>query len=52
MRKPESFKKPTIKATSRAYVRLFGYFSSPSDWLDFLERYQVKCPVPFDRKRV
>jgi len=39
------FKKPTIKATSRAYVHLFQYFSTPAAWLAFIERYRVE---PFD----
>lgn len=45
MNRQATFKKPTIKATSRAYVRLFGYFSSSESWLAFLERYKVE---PFD----
>lgn len=38
----DSFKKPTIKANGRAYVRLFGYFSSPADWRAFLAQYRVE----------
>jgi hypothetical protein len=37
-----TFKKPTIKATSRAYVRLFGYFSTPEKWLAFIDRYRIE----------
>lgn len=37
-----SFKKPTIKGTNRAYVRLFEYFVTPQVWLEFLERYRVE----------
>lgn len=45
MHRQSAFKKPTIKATGRAYVRLFGYFTSSEAWLAFLERYRVE---PFD----
>ena len=45
MHRQAALKKPTIKGTSRAYVRLFGYFSSSESWLEFLERYKVG---PFD----
>lgn len=45
MHRQDAFKKPTIKTTSRAYVRLFGYFTSPEAWLAFLDRYRVE---PFD----
>lgn len=41
-----SFRKPTIKDTSRAYVRLFQYFKTNADWLAFLVRYEVRH-VPF-----
>lgn len=37
-----AFKRPTIKETSRAYVRLYGYFKTPEKWLAFLERYRVE----------
>ncbi|GAA5013100.1 hypothetical protein GCM10025794_01350 [Massilia kyonggiensis] len=42
MNRQVAFKKPTIKATSRAYVHLFQYFSTPATWLAFLERYKVE----------
>ena len=42
MRQNDAFRKPTIKATSRAYVRLFEYFSSSEAWLAFLGRYRVE----------
>ena len=42
MRRQAAFKKPTIKATSRAYVRLYGYFSTSEAWLAFIERYKVE----------
>jgi len=35
-------KKPTIKATSRAYVHLFEYFSIPAAWLGFVERNSIE----------
>lgn len=41
MKNPGVFKKPTIKTTSRAYVRLFEYFKTPEKWLPFLEAYKV-----------
>jgi hypothetical protein len=41
-----TFKEPTIKGTSRAYVRLFEYFETPEKWLEFLQRYRVER-VPF-----
>lgn len=44
------FKKPTIKATSRAYVRLFGYFTSSEKWLDFLAHHRIEY-VPFGIQR-
>jgi hypothetical protein len=50
MHRPGTFKKPTIKATSRAYVHLFGYFSSHDAWLAFLERYRVE-PFEFGMQR-
>lgn len=43
MSQPDRFKKPTIKATNRAYVRLFETFSSTESWLKFLGQYQVEC---------
>jgi hypothetical protein len=42
MNQQVAFKKPTIKTTSRASVHLFGYFSTPTSWLAFLERYKVE----------
>jgi hypothetical protein len=42
MNRQAEFKKPTIKATSRAYVHLFQYFSPLAAWLAFLERYRVE----------
>lgn len=44
------FKKPTIKTTSRAYVRLFKYFSSLDAWRAFSEQYKVE-PFPFGMHR-
>jgi hypothetical protein len=45
-----SFKKPTIKDTNRAYVRLFEFFSSPHEWLEFLQRHHVEY-VAFGMQR-
>jgi len=45
-----AFKKPTIKGTSRAYVRLFDYFGTADKWLDFLARYRIEN-VPFGMRR-
>jgi hypothetical protein len=45
MHRQDSFKKPTIKATNRSYVRLFGNFTSPEAWLEFLDPYRIE---PFD----
>ena len=45
-----TFKKPTIKETSRAYVRLFDYFATAEKWLNFLHRYRVER-VPFGIQR-
>lgn len=42
MNQQVAFKRPTIKATSRAHVHLFEYFSTPTAWLAFLERYRVE----------
>lgn len=50
MSKPNGFKKPTIKETSRAYVRLFEYFKAPEQWLSFLKGYRVEHP-PFGMRR-
>ena len=38
----EPLKRPTIKETNRAHVRLFEYFTSLDKWLDFLKRYSVE----------
>lgn len=45
-----TFKKPTIKGTSRTYVRLFDYFAAAEKWLEFLQRYRVER-VPFGMER-
>jgi len=50
MTNPGVFKKPTIKATSRAYVRLFEYFKTPDRWLPFLDGHKV-VHVPFGMHR-
>jgi len=42
MKRQVPFKKPTIKATSRAYVHLFEYFPSSTAWLAFRTRYRVE----------
>lgn len=42
MSRQGAFKKPTIKDTSRAYVRLFEYFTSPEAWLAFVDRYRIE----------
>lgn len=43
-------KKPTIKGTSRAYVRLFQYLGTVEEWLSFLEKYAVE-DIPFGQQR-
>lgn len=50
MSSPDNFKKPTIKGTSRAYVRLFGYFLTPQKWLEFLQVNRVDY-MPFGMQR-
>lgn len=45
-----TFKKPTIKGTSRAYVRLFSYFQTPEKWLEFLEQFRIEY-VAFGMQR-
>ena len=50
MSSPDSFKKPTIKGTSRAYVRLFGYFATPQKWLEFLRANRIDY-MPFGMQR-
>lgn len=50
MRSPNSFQKPTIKDTNRAYVRLFGYFVTSQKWLEFLQRNRIEN-VPFGMQR-
>jgi hypothetical protein len=42
MSRQGTFKKPTTKDTSRAYVRLFGYFVTPKGWTEFLQLYRVE----------
>jgi hypothetical protein len=50
MNSPDKFKKPTIKDTSRAYVRLFGHFRTPQEWLEFLQFNRVEY-MPFGMQR-
>lgn len=50
MNRKNTFKKPTIKGTSRAYVRLFEYYKTEDKWLYFLGKYQVKN-LPFGNER-
>jgi hypothetical protein len=45
MKSSAGFKRPTIKATSRAYVRLFECFRTPEEWLSFLSRFRVEHPA-------
>lgn len=45
-----TFKKPTIKATSRAYVRLYEYFTTPDRWLEFIRTYHVE-PFNYGMRR-
>ncbi|SOY83461.1 conserved hypothetical protein [Cupriavidus taiwanensis] len=50
MKSDRAFKRPTIKDTNRAYVRLFEYIKTPDQWLSFLARYSV-VNVPYGMKR-
>jgi len=50
MNNKRGFRKPTIKGTSRAYVRLFGYLETPESWLLFLDRYTI-LNLPFGVRR-
>lgn len=50
MEKKRAFKRPTIKETNRAYVRLYEYFNTPEKWLAFLERYRVEI-IDFGMRR-
>lgn len=46
----DCFKKPTIKGTNRAYVRLFEYFRTPTEWQAFVGHYDVR-PMSHGQQR-